>query len=168
MKKGDTFTHTLYAAYLKIDSLFKQNRTNLANDILNWDSESTTLEIKTNETLNELYKLNNAKIFEVIHYDLRLFFLLEVVPETRIKNLFLLNFLENGTIYENHKNLDIIQYRIPEGTNYKLINNYQVAHCGGAFIDYCKYKHGENPAKKYINDFWNDVKTLWIPIRQVH
>jgi hypothetical protein len=153
-KISDPFFHITRYTYKKI----QQEIPTINLNRMLWDRD---IYLNHKDDLIELKKFNNGTLFELLYKGYRLFFISEYQKEPYRNNVFWVNILNQGTLYDKYKNEDIITYKFGDFQkgNQIIVNDkrYIAVHTGNSFNRYCQIKNinFSNPTSE--RSYWTEV-----------
>ncbi|PSL41152.1 hypothetical protein B0H99_103288 [Planomicrobium soli] len=132
--------YLLRNTYQKIEEFNKESiNEKIDLDRMIWGKDIYKFEFKN---LVELKKTYNWTLYELEYKSYRLFFISEFNSTKGLTNVFWVNILKRGTIYEKYKNESIISYKQGDrDSNFEInLNNqiFTVAYIGNSLVSYCK------------------------------
>lgn len=160
-KIGNTFFHITRYTYKKIkQDIFKHSLEPLFDlNRMIWGEE---IYLNNKSNLIEVKKFNNGVLYELLYHGYRLFFIREYQEVPYRNNVFWVNILNEGTVYNNYKNESIMTYKFDEFENGKQIvingEKYTAVHTGNSFNRYCNLqKINDNNIESQIR-YWEDFR----------
>ncbi len=123
-----------------------------------WDKD---IFLNNKKDLKEIGYIGNGVIYQLLYKNYRLFFIREYREKPYRNNVFWVNILSPGTIFEKYKNESIMTYRLGEqSTGQSLLvsgNSYIGVHTGNLFNNYCQLKGLDLSHPNSERYFWADV-----------
>jgi len=158
-KIGETYFHITRYTFSKIQEINQRS----SNPVINLNSMVWDIDIYLNheKDLIEINKFNNGILYELSYLDYRLFFIREYQKEPYRNNVFWVNILSKGTLYEKYKNELILTYKFGDFKKGNVIAvngmNYTAINTGNSFNRYCQIKKEHSASLESNKKYWADI-----------